>query len=121
MNSNPSPSDDELDQLLASKLQRTSPEFEQRWRELRGSLTESRTTRRAARGRWWLWPGLATAAVAGLAVLFVVGTPSTPAPPTDGVNFEELIALDAALAPATVLLEPETRDALLHLPADAAL
>ncbi|MEX2045500.1 MAG: hypothetical protein WD941_09120, partial [Opitutus sp.] len=62
MNTNPSlpPSDAEIDRLLASRLKHTSPEFEMRWRELRGELAGRRPSRR---GQWWsswlLWPGVA--------------------------------------------------------------
>jgi hypothetical protein len=112
------PSDSELDRLLAGKLRRTSPEFEQRWRELRSELVGSRPRARAAWPRWLLWPGLTTLAVASLAVALVLRRAPAPAPAAPGpVTFEELIALDAALQPARSLLAAENRDALLHLPA----
>lgn len=117
MNSNDSrpPSDADLDRLLGSKLRRTSPEFEQRWRELRGELAGPRP--RTSWLRWLLWPGLPTLAAASLAVVLVLRqNPSAPAAPGP-VTFEELIALDAALQPARSLLVAENRDALLHLPA----
>ena len=111
----PEPSDDELNRLLASRLKRTSPEFEQRWRELRASFT------RPAPRRWlpWTrvlgWPGLATAALAALTVVVVLRSPR-PGPANPGpADFEELFALDAALAPALPLLEAENREAVLHL------
>jgi hypothetical protein len=119
MNSDPSlpPSDADLDRLLGSKLRRTSPEFEQRWRELRGELAGTRPRARASWLRWLLWPGLPTLAAASLAVVLVLRQPPpTPAAPGP-VTFEELIALDAALQPARSLLVAENRDALLHLPA----
>ena len=119
MNSNDSrpPSDADLDRLLGSKLRRTSPEFEQRWRELRGELAGARPRPRAAWLRWFLWPGLPTLAAASLAVVLVLRQqPPTPVAPGP-VTFEELIALDAALQPARSLLVAENRDALLHLPA----
>lgn len=115
-NSRP-PTDADLDRLLGSKLRRTSPEFEQRWRDLRGELAGSRPPARGGGWRWLLWPGLPTLAVASLAVVLVL-RPKPPSPAAPGpVSFEELIALDAALQPARSLLVAENRDALLHLPA----
>lgn len=119
MNSDDSrpPSDADLDRLLGSKLRRTSPEFEQRWRELRGELAGNRPRARASWLRWLLWPGLPAFAAASFAVVLVLRqNPPTPAAPGP-VTFEELIALDAALQPARSLLVAENRDALLHLPA----
>ena len=118
MNSDDSrpPSDAELDRLLGSKLRRTSPEFEQRWRELRAELAGTRPRARATWLRWLLWPGLPALAAASLAVVLVLRQqPSSPAAPGP-LTFEELIALDAALQPARSLLVAENRDALLHLP-----
>lgn len=114
-----SPSDADLDRLLASQPRRTSPEFELRWRELRASWGAPPATFRAAWRKWWLWPGLATAIAA--AALFVTLRPQPRAASFDVVAFEELIALDAALARATPLLDAENRDALLHLPAQPRL
>lgn len=119
MNSDDSrpPSDADLDRLLGSKLRRTSPEFEQRWRELRGELAGNRPRPRTSWLRWIIWPGLPAFAAASLAVVLVLRqNPPTPAAPGP-VTFEELIALDAALQPARSLLVAENRDALLHLPA----
>jgi hypothetical protein len=119
MNSDDSrpPSDADLDRLLGSQLRRTSPEFEQRWRTLRGKLAGPRPRALTAWLRWLLWPGLPTLAAASLAVVLVLRqSPPVPAAPGP-VTFEELIALDAALQPARSLLVAENRDALLHLPA----
>lgn len=116
--SDPRPSDAELDQLLASRLKRTSPEFEQRWRELRGELAGSPAPR-AAGWRWLLWPGLAAAGAAAVAVALVLFRPH-PAPEIPALAaYEELLALDSALTVAEPLLEPENREALLHLPANS--
>lgn len=114
MNSDDSrpPSDTELDRLLGANLRRTSPEFEQRWRDLRGELAGTRPRPRASWLRWLLWPGLPALAAGALALVLVLRRPAPP--PAD---FEELLALDAALQPARSLLVAETRDALLHLPA----
>lgn len=113
------PSDDELDRLLASRLKHTRPEFEMRWRELRGELAGRRPARR---GRWlpqWLlWPGFAAGAIAALAFVFTIRDPGSTQSSFDREMFEDLIALDSNLASAAVLLDPETRDALLHLPSD---
>ena len=109
------PSDRELDRLLGGKLRRTSPEFELRWREVRAGLGGARSAGRFHWARWWLWPGVATAALAAVLVVLVVRRPSAGG--ARPVTFEELIALDAALQPATPLLVAENRDALLNLPA----
>ena len=107
------PSDRELDRLLGSRLKRTSPEFEQRWRELRATLGV------APRRPWFrlpsvvLWPGLAVA-VLGLATVVLVLRPAPGARPAQEEEFAALIALDRALAPAAPLLETENRDAVLH-------
>jgi hypothetical protein len=119
MNSDDSrpPSDADLDRLLGSKLRRTSPEFEQRWRELRNQLPGIRPRPRTSWLRWFLWPGLPTLAAASLAVVLVLRQPPPPPAAPGPLTFEELIALDAALQPARSLLVAENRDALLHLPA----
>ena len=122
MNTSPGrePTDDELDRLLASRLQHTSPEFELRWRELRGELAGRTTPRRVFGRRWLPWLGVATAGVATVALVTTVWHPA-PRRPADPAVFEELIAMDAALARATPLLDPESRDALLHLPSATSL
>ena len=109
------PFDPELDRLLGSKLRRTSPEFELRWRELRAELAGVRAPVRAKWMPWLRWPGLGLATLAAVATLFLLQP--TPAPRSQPVSFEELIALDAALQPASSLLVAENRDALLNLPA----
>ena len=111
------PSDREIDRLLGSKLRHTSPAFEMRWRELRAELAGTRSAARVSWLRWLLWPSLATATLAALAVAFVIRRAPAPPPNSQPVPFEELIALDAALQPASTLLVAENRDALLNLPA----
>lgn len=120
MNPNPPPSDADLDRLLASRLRRTSPEFELRWRELRHGFVAPPAPKPSWRAAWAFWPGLVTAAVAVfVGVLMVRQSPTQP--PREFAAFEELLALDAALAPATPLLDAENLDALLHLRAGANL
>ena len=116
------PSEAEIDRLLSSQLRRTSPEFEMRWREIRTQWTEkNQRSRRLVWPRWLLWPGLATAGIAAALVVFGLREPAPPAVAPGPVSFEELLALDAALAPAAALLNPENREALIHLPAEANL
>lgn len=119
MNSGPSrpPSDAELDRLLGSKLRRTSPAFEQRWRDLRAELAGTRPPARASWLRRLLWPGLPALAAAAVAFVVVLRRDAPPAAVPAPVSFEELFALDAALHPARSLLAAENREALLHLPA----
>lgn len=117
----PPPSDDEIDRLLAALPRDPSPEFERRWRELRASLAVRPAVPARCVAPRLLWPGLVAGALAAALVVAVVreGTPSRPAPVDDTLaTFETLVALDVALAPGAVLLEPETRDAVLHLPAE---
>ena len=80
----------------------------------------------ALAGSWgWALFGLvwamAAAGVALAAVLVVYHPWSTPAPrpePRFSEDFAELFAMDDILGRATPLLDPENRDALLHLPAN---
>ncbi|PTY00124.1 hypothetical protein [Opitutus sp. ER46] len=115
MNPNQEPTDRELDRLLGSQLNRTSPAFEQRWRELRGDLVGRTGPRRPNWTRWLWWPGLATAGLAAVALFLVTRSPAPAIAPADAARFEELIALDAALAPARPLLDTENRDALIQI------
>lgn len=109
------PSDDEIDQVLAARVRRTSPEFEMRWRELRAGFTAQPRPRRPFWASWLLWPGLA-ATVGAAALIIVLQRSPGPTQMTVPITFEELIALDNALQPAKPLLDAESRDALLHLP-----
>lgn len=116
------PSDAEIDRLLGSQLKRTSPEFEQRWRELRGQFVATTSASRLSpRPSWLLWPGVMTAALAAALMVFVLRDDSRSPDPTQLVTFEELIALDSALASATPLLAAENREVLLYLPTPANL
>lgn len=113
---NPPPSDplsdSDLDRLLAARVRHTSPRLEIRWRELRRGWD-----RPASRSRWHarlLWPALAGAMAAGFLALHRHEAMRPPVP------YAELIALDTALEPATPLLDPEARAAVLHLPVSHA-
>lgn len=120
MNPSPTPSDEDLDRLLASQLKHTSPEFEQRWRELRaGLVAQPRASLRLPSLRWLRWPGFATAAVVVLAVVLVLRYSPRPSTGPAPALHAELFSLDAALAPAAPLLDHEIRDAVIHLPAAA--
>jgi len=114
--SRPPPSDAEIDRLLGSQLKRTSLEFEQRWRELRGQFVAT-----SPRRSWLLWPGIVATAVAAALMVFVLRDDPLPPHPTQLVTFEELIALDAALASASPLLAAENREVLLYIPMPANL
>jgi hypothetical protein len=121
MNPSQPPSDRELDQLLASRLKRTSPDFELRWRELRAQFAGDTAAPRFRIRPWWVWPGLATAALAFAVTVILQRHVSLPPVAPGPVSYEELFALDAALAPATALLNGENRDAVLHLPVNTNL
>jgi hypothetical protein len=116
------PSDSEIDRLLGARIQRTSPEFEMRWRKLRAHWSDNnRQAHRSAWPRWLLWPGLATAGIAAVLAVRALREPPTPPAAPGPVPFEELFALDAALAPAAPLLNAENRDAVIHLSAQSKL
>ncbi len=105
-----SPSDDELDLLLARGYRDTSPGFEARWIALKRELRQAPAPRRFPVWRLAGWLG---AAVAAAFVLFLT-RPAVPPPPELTPQVGELLALDAALARAQPLLDEETRTALLH-------
>ncbi len=113
------PRDEDIDALLARRYHDTTPEFEARWVALKREL---RTTSGWRHQRWLEWRGwLAfaglTAALAGLALGPWRREPLPAiAPPSRATVLADLVAMDAVLAPAAVLLEKENRMALLHLP-----
>lgn len=118
MNAPRPPSEEELDRLLASRFRDTTPEFEARWRDLRRELRQAPAPRRS----WpaW-WSGLAAAGVTLAAVLIVYhpwATSSRSPESRFSPEFAELFVMDDILGRATPLLDPENRDALLHLPAN---
>lgn len=113
------PTDEEIDRLLASRLRDTTPEFEARWRDLQRELRQAPPRRRS----WFAWPsawaGLAAAGAA--AALLLALWPAAPVtPPRNAPEFSpafaELFEMNEVLAHALPLIDPENRDALLHLP-----
>jgi hypothetical protein len=115
------PSDAEINDLLAARLRRTSPEFEQRWRELRGGFGSPRPARRPLAVRWLLWTGFGAAAAAALGLALLPPRPATSTSPATAAVIEELFTLDEALKPALALLDSENREALLHLSPNSQL
>lgn len=114
------PTDDEIDALLARHYRDTTADFEARWVALKRELRQAPPPRAGFRWPAWAGRGALTGAVAALVIVFAFWTRE---PPGVGAGAEpspalaELFALDAALGRATALLDPENRDALLHLPA----
>ena len=125
MNPDPrsTPSDDDLDRLLARRYRDTSPEFEARWVALKRELRQSPPARHRLLPAWRLtgWLGAVGALGAAAAVAFVMysARPPTPAASVPGLSpqLSELLAMDAVLGRALPLLNEENRTALLHLPA----
>lgn len=125
MNSNPrpTPSEDDLNRLLARRYRDTSPEFEARWVALKRELRQAPAARPRLFPAWRLtgWLGAVGALGAAAAVAFVVysARPPTPIPSVAGLSpqLTELLAMDAVLGRARPLLDEENRTALLHLPA----
>lgn len=123
-----SPTEDELDQLLASRIQDTTPEFERRWVDLQRDLRLA--TAAAPRGRRWSWThgwGGALVALGGLAAITLLLTRPAPVPsrvvettPPFSAAFVELMELNEVLDQALPLIDAENRDALLYLPVDPA-
>jgi hypothetical protein len=116
------PRDENVDALLARRYRETSPEFEARWVALKRDLRNA-----PERRRWWTvsdwknWVMLSGVAAALVMVLaFAIWRREAAAPvATIEVSpvLAELFAMDAVLGQATPLLDPENREALLHLPA----
>jgi hypothetical protein len=117
-----SPRDAQVDALLARRYRDTSPEFEARWVALKRELRQEpvRPRRSAWLASWTQWFALG-GAVAAVAITFAVWRKPAPAIAPGEVSpaLAELFAMEAVLGRATVLLDAENRDALLHLPAQA--
>lgn len=117
-----SPRDSEIDALLARRYRDTSPEFEARWVALKRDLRNApaRRHRPAWFTGWTQWFALG-GAMAAVALTFALWR--QPAPPAASGEISpalaELFAMEAVLGRATVLLDAENRDALLHLPAQS--
>lgn len=113
------PRDDEVDALLARRYRDTSSAFEARWVALKRDLRATPRHRTSAwRHGWSQWFAVG-GAVAAIAITFAVWRTPAPGPAPADVSpvLAELFAMDAVLGRATVLLDAENRDALMHLPA----
>lgn len=112
------PRDDEIDALLARRYRDTSPEFEARWVALKRDLRQAPRSRSFAWfDGWTRWFAL-SGALAAVALTVTVWRKPSPVGTQAEVSpaLAELFAMDAVLGRATVLLDAENRDALLHLP-----
>ncbi len=113
------PRADEIDRLLARQYRDTTPEFEARWVALKRELRSAPGQRRWS--PWSVWIGLlATGSVAAVVLMLSMHRPATaPAGPVgvDAPVVAELLAMDDVLGRGRALLNPEDRDALLHLSA----
>lgn len=123
MNSNPrpTPTDDELDRLLARRYRDTSSEFEARWVALKRELRQAPPARARFLPAWrpasWLGAVGALGAVATIAFVIYFSRSTTSSSPELTPKMSELLALDESLGRALPLLDEETRSALLHLSA----
>lgn len=109
--------DEEIDAFLARGYRDTTPEFEARWVSLKRELRQQPPR---ARTLPWIW-SLGFLA-AGLAAIILVVPPAPPAGPARpdlaaASTLAELWAMDAVLDRGLVLLDADSRLALLHLPA----
>jgi hypothetical protein len=118
-NAHPTPSDDDIDRLLARRYRDTSPEFEARWVALKRELRQAPPARVRPLPAWRLtgWFGAVGALGAAAAIAFVMysARPPTSSSPELTPQVSELLALDESLGRALPLLDEETRAALLHL------
>lgn len=114
------PTDDEIRLLLERGYADTTPEFEARWVALKRELRQTPPRREwwNLAGPWRGWLGALGAATAAVALMFFLVRPGAGTAPGPELTpqLRELLALDAALAPAQPLLDDEIRVALLHLP-----
>ncbi len=113
-------SDDDLDTLLRSRLRDTTPEFEARWADFRRRLRSAPARRHPPQVWIAAWLGIMSSGVTMAAILLALH-PWRPSPPVTSApglspQLDELFTMEAALEPATALLDSENRDALLNLP-----
>ena len=113
------PRDDEIDALLARRYRDTSPEFEARWVALKREIRTAPPARHLSWFHGWMRWSVLGGAVAAAVFTVSVWRKAPPAEVPGAVSpaLAELFAMDAVLGRATVLLDAENRDALLHLPA----
>ncbi|MCF7688909.1 MAG: hypothetical protein K9M98_15330 [Cephaloticoccus sp.] len=118
----PFPDEEAINRLLSRRYRDTSPEFEQRWIDLKRELRQH-----SPGGSTWFpsrqWAGWLGMLGAIAAIAFVVHTSRTPVPTTAAdmdlsPQLTELLAMDQLLSQATPLLDAENRAALLNLPAN---
>ncbi|MCB1122929.1 MAG: hypothetical protein KJT03_15345 [Verrucomicrobiae bacterium] len=126
-NPNPHPEDSEkqLTAILGAQIRTTSPDFDRRFEELRRRLaTEEPET------FWLRWrkrigipetgglriAALVAATVAIAAVVALIRAPYKSPGNFTNENFLELAALEESLSSALPLTDPETLDAILHMP-----
>jgi len=109
--------DENIDALLARRYRDTTPEFEARWVALKRDLRQTPVRRRWSWSGWSAWMTIGAAAAA--IVLVASLTLRTDPPPTAELSpaLAELFTMEAVLSRGSALLDPENRDALLHLPA----
>jgi hypothetical protein len=111
--------DEDLDALLARRYRDTTPEFEARWVALKRDLRQSPVRRRLPWSGWIPWLALGGAAAAFALVASFTLRPVPPAEAELSPALAELFTMDSVLSRGSVLLETETREALLHLPAQS--
>lgn len=117
-----SPRDEDIDTLLARRYRDTSPAFEARWVALKRDLrTEPQQRSQWTWPGWGRWMALSGALVVAV-ILGIITSRYEPPPVADHAEpsavLAELFAMDEVLGRATVLLDEESRAALLHLPVE---
>jgi hypothetical protein len=117
MKPKPSVRDEDLDALLARRYRDTTPEFEARWVALKRELRQAPAPPRHR--AWSGWTGWLVAGAAAAVILVASLTQRQPggSGPEISPALAELFAMDAVLSHGSALLDPESRDALMHLPA----
>lgn len=127
MKKTPSPEDPDkpFEEILGSRLRSTSPEFEQRFDNLRRQLANEEPV--SVWLRWWeafRQPearGIRIASATAVVILVVTivalnfSPYSSPEHPDNSV-YIELVALEESLSSALVLSDAETLDAIINMP-----